>query len=369
MIFWVIATVALLAGVAMVVYFRAFHKPEQAPQDTATKVPDYNLAYDPPASPWERDRAMEAKLGLPIIMAFKRTSPEAYLAIGAKDFKDRNPRPSELRAGLDDPLNRLFQGDTIKKRPMDAPGSWLGQPAPLAFDLRAQKIVDGSSIQGICYALHAKGIAYWLIAWAGETEYGSVAEDFDAIRSRFRLLALRDQWNESAPTVTSFTGRAIEYRLQDGEGIWTEQKDAEQQLPPADLHLVGRVKRRGADFSPEAELWVYILDAGGEDPLKQALAFVEDAREADLAGRAAEFRLLKDEPEGDPVYDTVATPTPVMRVECLVSASREQNRLIVVSAIKQGNKVVVVRAQCELIHRDVFETKLIQIAGSLQMMN
>ena len=350
--FWVVMTVALLAGAGLVVYFSKFHEADKAEAEAGTKLPDYNLVFDPPPAPWVRDMPLEGKLGPPVILAYKRTSPEAFMAFGAKDYKDRRPRPSELKEGLDGPLRRIIQYETRRPEELGNP-VWLGLTASPLYYYRAQ-LPDGSGVKLECHAVHAKGVGYWSICWAGETEYPSVAPEFEAQRARFRLGKQREQWTETAPTATTFAGRAVDYRLQDGENIWTEQKDADKQLPPADLHLVGKVKRRGVDRPPEAELWVYLLDPAGDDPLKQARTFVEATRTAELGGRTVQFKELTDPPEGDPVLDTVETPTPVVRLESLVTESRAQNRLTVVSALRVGNKVVAVRAECELTHREEF---------------
>src|SRR5207245_1075419 len=90
--FWVLFTFAILLGVGVTVYFRAFHNPDKLPQDLATRLKDCNLAFDPPGSPWVRDQDMEAKLGAPVQIVYKRNDPEAYIAICAVPHDDREPR-------------------------------------------------------------------------------------------------------------------------------------------------------------------------------------------------------------------------------------------------------------------------------------
>ncbi|HJZ58848.1 MAG TPA: hypothetical protein VKE74_28150, partial [Gemmataceae bacterium] len=78
------------------------------------------------------------------------------------------------------------------------------------------------------------------------------------------------------------------------------------------------------------------------------------------------FKEHTEPPEGDPPIDTVDTPTPVVRLKSTVEGASTQSRLIVVSATAVGPKLIVVRGQCDWKDREVFETKMMQIAGSLR---
>jgi hypothetical protein len=363
-VFWVVATVALLTGVALTIYFTAFRERESAQSESGIRLPPVNLALDPPGPPWERDQAMESKLGGSIQVVYRRASPEAYLAIGAKDFQDRRPRPSELRRGLMRPLRQVIQEESIRLKEPVENAAWLGQPAAIAFTCHALA-TDGTQVKLECYAVHAKGVAYWWICWAGLADFDAVAPEFDAARGRVRLLKLLDNRTIPDPPVTTFGGHAIPYRILDGEGIWTERPNPETSSHPADLHLLARVKEDGIDQG-EADLWVYLIDPAGDDPFKQGREFVETLRRKEMDGRAVTFKERTGAMEGDPPIDTVDTLAAVVRLEASVEGASGQGRLIVVSAIRLDNKVVVVRAECEWKHRETFETKLVQIAGSLR---
>ena len=129
--------------------------------------------------------------------------------------------------------------------------------------------------------------------------------------------------------------------------------------------MVATVKEDGVEQG-EADLWVYLIDPAGDDPLRQGRQFVEALRPKEVGGRAVAFKERTGAPEGDPPIDTVDTPAPVVRLESTVEGSSDQARLIVVSAIRVDNKVVVVQARCEWKHREAFETRLMQMAGSLR---
>jgi hypothetical protein len=121
----------------------------------------------------------------------------------------------------------------------------------------------------------------------------------------------------------------------------------------------------------EAELSVYLLDGGGDDPTEFARKFAED-RETNRIKLAnpdltpPTFKELTDQPQGDPTPDTVQAKTPVKRLLSDVKESRDAARLIVVSGIRVGDKTVVVHCWSEARKRDTFETKFVQIAASLR---
>jgi hypothetical protein len=363
----VVVAAALMAGTALTVYFTMFGGDNSRGGGTGIELADMNLAFEPPPAPWVRDEDLKAKLGSPVRLVFRRADPDAVMAFGARDFETRNPRPSELRDGLTGPLSRVFvdlQRDEVSG------ARWLGRPAA-SFGFRAQARDGTGTVAGECHAVAHQGMGYWSICWAAEHAVREQLSVFEATRGRFRLLDPRDQWKEREPAVTRFHGDRADYTLLDAEGIW---KDAgtrpEEADPRADLHLRASVKRKGQDFREEAELLVYILDGGGGDPLADARGYVE-AKRSDEVRRAnpafaVVFKELTGEPEGDPTPNTVGPATPVVRLHSTVPGSSSQARLIVISAVRAGDRVVAVHAWCQWTDRAEFEMKLVQIAGSLR---
>jgi hypothetical protein len=353
-----------MAGTALTIYFTMFGGGPRG-GGTGTELADLNLSFEPPPGPWVRDEDLKAKLGSPVRLVYKRTDPDAVMAFGARDFDTRNPRPGELRDGLTGPLGRLFE-DVQRDEVTGA--KWLGRPA-VSFGFRAQARDGTGTVAGECHAVAHQGMGYWSICWAAETAVKDQAGVFEATRGRFKLLDRRDQWKEKEPAVTRFRGDRHDYTLTDAEGIW---KDAgtrpQEQDPRADLHLRASVRTKGRDWRDEAELLVYVLDDAG-DPLAEARQYVE-AKRADEVRRAnpaltVVFKEQTGEPEGDPT-PTVEATAPVLRLQSTVPRSSNQERLIVVSAIRAGDKVVAVHAWCQWADRAALEARLVQIAGSLR---
>ena len=363
---------AMLAVVGVMVYVKVF-RTKDAPggTDLTAQLKEHNLSFERPGAPWAQDDDTRVKLGSPVRVVYARADPEAYMAFGVRDFDTRAPRPSELRDGLTGPLNKLF--DDVKTKEIEG-GTWLGRPA-VGFEFLGRSKQNGPNVAGECLAVAHQGIAYWSICWASEKDTKDQLATFDATRAKFKLLGLRDRWVAKEAPVRAIGGHAAEYQVLDAEGIWAEpdpkaDKPTEYD-PKADLLLRARLKTKGSDRAREATLVAVLLDPAGGAPLDQAQKYVEDRRAAEVkeSGLTAKFTVLTGEPEGDPTPNTVEPTAPVVRVQEGIPGARGQSRLMVVSALAVGKKVVAVYAWCAFDERAAFESKLIQIAGSLREAN
>jgi len=361
----------LLAGVGAMVYLRVTQKPGQGGVGDGTQqLREHNLSFEVPGIPWALDDDTRAKLGPPMLLAFKRTEPDAYIAIGAKDFETREPRPSELRAAVDHIMDRNFEEARHTNIP-DA--SFLGQPAVVGFTFQAIT-KEGTRVAGLFFATSHKGIGYWSISWAGEKDAEEQASAFEAVRDKLKLEKSRENWSAKEQPVRTFGGHALSYQVLDGEDIWKEPDAKDRPVtgedPNGDLLLLAKVKEKGKDFFHEATLVTLLLDSDGGDPLAQARKYVEERRTADVKAADDKFtpKFLERSgaPDGDPPSNPVDTPTPVVRLQMTVQGASSSSKLLVISALKIGGRVVAVHASCAWTERELFEAKLMQIAGSLR---
>ena len=361
---------ALLAGAGLAIYFKITWKPEVMKGENGQQLHAHNLSFETPEAPWAIDDDTKAKLGPPMILAFKRAEPDAFFAVGAKDYATREPRPSDLRSTVDRVMERNFEDVTRINLPDVA---FLGQAATVAFSFTAS-LKDGSRVAGLCHATSYKGVGYWSVSWANEKDAEGQAAAFEGIREKLKLDKSRDSWAAKDLPVRTFGGHAVTYQLLDGEDIWKEpdakDRPASGEDPKGDLLLTARVKVPGHDFPDEATLVAILLDGGGEDPLAQGRKYIEDrlAEQVKVADDklAPKFLERKGNPDGDPPSNPVDTPTPVVRMQMTVQGASSFSKLLVLSAAKVGDRVVVVYAHCSWGDREVFEAKLMQIAGSLR---
>jgi hypothetical protein len=376
----------LMAGTALTVYFKLTQKKDST-TNTVTPFDDLNVGVDTPPEGWARDDSLRVRLGSPYVMSYKRENPEAYMAFGASIApKGRVPRLSDIRSDLMQPLSKLFvRNRDDEKFTEEAPvaASWLGEPLaqsdpnhPNGFNFRALS-TDGLIWKGEAYTVTHKGIAYFWLSWCGENDYEGLKGEFATFRGKFKLLEMRKDWQETQSNVIDFKGDKVPYTISDAEELWKEipagnYPPLKNLEPDLDRRLWMHITpKRGPKTNPHtAELSVYVLDGNG-DPLQVARKYVEDMETARM--RAANpdltppvFKERTSPPEGDPSPTTAYSATPIVRLESHVKEALNSDQLFVISGAKVGDKIVIVRCNCDFIHRRVFETKFVQIASSLR---
>lgn len=361
---------SLLAGVGTVIYMTfGGHSPNRGGGGLDKQLRQHNLSFEVPGAPWARDEDTRARLGSPFVLAFKRTEPDAFIAIGARDFSTREPRIGEMKEALNRVLDRTF--DELNRYQI-ADAKFLGQPAIEAFRFDA-KSKDGPTMKGICYSTSYKGIGYWYLAWASEKDVAEQADVFDAIRDQLKLEKHRETWMARQAPINTFAGRNLGYQVLDGDDLWEEADPAKRPATgedaKADILLLSK-KQMGKDFSEEATLIAMILERDGDDPLAQGVKYVKAQQTARVKESNEAFTPMflerKGDPQGDPPSNPgIETPAPVARFQMTVPGAASVSKLLVISAAKIGDKVVVVLAWCSWQDREVLEAKLTQIAGSL----
>jgi hypothetical protein len=331
------------------------------------KDKEKNFSLEPPPKPWVRDEEMRAKLSAPYIHVYRRDEPEAYIAVGARDYPNSSPRPSDLEAGLTQALHRILERDTIKMFDVEGDKTWMGQ------ECRGYKfegvLKGGGKVEGDARTFGHKGVGYWFVSWTGSGDiYEEQKAMFAEARRRCALLELRKDWKEKQSPVVPFKNTEVPYTILDAEGMWEEVADEARikaEDPKADKYLVTK-KNRKRDFSDEAELVVLLLD-GGANPLADARAYVEAQANLmpDIRGKNT-FVDHAGSLEGDPTPNTVDGNAEFALLKSENSLDRQHAWLYAISAIKVGGKTVAVVAKCPWGQRAAFDTKFVQIVKSLR---
>ena len=298
---------------------------------------------------------MQSTLGAPFVRVYKRENPDAFIAIGARDYKTQEPRPSELIQDLKTPLSRILVSKTLNEEPIPEGTTWFGLPVK-GFNFRGQ-LRSGAVVKGEAYVVANKGLAYWFLAWTGENQiYDEQRETFAKVRSACKFLDQRTNWSPKQSSMVEFKNNVLGYSIRDGEGIWTEQTDekwVKDEDPKADKYFTAKIKSRGSDFPHEAELLILVLDAPADpsiDPLKQAQAYLTERENRDMENRGKTTFQPHTEDTSFDQPNPVEGDAPYILLRSRNDKS-EQSRLWAISAITIGDKLVIAARQVPVCYR------------------
>lgn len=335
----------------------------------------FNLRVETFPSGWDDDATTRETMQANVI-GRKRTGPDAWLALVAKDYGKRNPRAADLNELMD---YRLRQAVSVPEfQPLEG-RTWMGQPA-LAVLFAGE--LDGIRIRGEAHAVGFKGIAYVCFTWCHEREWDAMQEELTSARDKVKFLTQRTNWEPEIAATTVYSPTGAGYQIEDNDGVWVLGKPADQWKqrdpnkfiiddpkehdPAAKMMFMVRYQSRiggdGKRKAPTAEAMLASWDAGG-DPL-------EAAREHVLA------RIKRDYGEAVPAgltLEPAAGPTPIPtdgpaigRFRFRDPNSRDNREIWIISAIRVGSEVVAL--EIKTLEKDItyVEEWMIHLAASLR---
>lgn len=366
-----VSAVVLLAvgAVVVAVVLRPRLTGDGGPGFDESRVEEKNFAYRMPGEPWVRDSDTQVALGANVFALKRDADPPAWAALSVSDYETRSPLQHELKDRMVEQLSRVFAN-----LPADPPlekTTWAGHEA-LKWQFRGEHKATGAVCVGEAYAMGYRGVGYWFYVWAAERDLPAVASELDDLRDRFRTLGLREKWAEKVGAEVVYRGPTGKYKLGNYENIWAPPPgvDPTGEDPKADLllraELKGRAKR---DFNPRANLVAMVLsDAGDAAEVARKYVFNRHTPDAAVFG-PTQITDVTGEPTGDPAVgpDTAAAPTYRLKVSRGgARASKASEKLVVYSAIRVGNEVIVAEGSCPWSEREAWERRLIQLVGSLR---
>jgi hypothetical protein len=179
--------VTLVAGLA--VYFAIKGFPVLEPpggHETPTVTPshesrEFNYRFVFPDSAWKQDNQARVHVKANLL-AMRRSNPDAWFALAARDFKSRTPTKNEV---IDESVKRL-EGYFHQFEWDPAPDSSLsGRPA---WVVNFQGKADNTLMKGECYILTHENTTYWFTTWCAAKEAPRLNSEWEKIREGFTLL-------------------------------------------------------------------------------------------------------------------------------------------------------------------------------------
>jgi hypothetical protein len=369
---WKIAVGLLGAGlvvVALVLLVKEFYSQvADRGEDQVHESKKDNYRFALPGQPWTRDSAIQRAFQADV--ALRRTEPMSWLVIVVKDYKNRDPRKSELT----DEAVRLLRASPSTQAPYFQSVQWeprsegrlADQPA---LRLEFEAVADEVLMSGDAVAFTYRGRAYWVIAWAPRQRKEEAAPEWSELRKGFSLLNERADWTPRGPKQQTLRGKNLEqapYTLRYTEGIWVH-KPAGGYGELADLALVGHEpgdKDKLAGTAATAV--VYLLP-----------------RQADLKAAVTAARAFLEEKQKDSYPETVITPlpdgagklgegpedigdTPGHLARLRIQNTPERERLVVQAIVPQTDYVLVLQCECDWNRRSFWEEEFAAVWRSLR---
>ncbi|HET6576401.1 MAG TPA: hypothetical protein VFG68_22570 [Fimbriiglobus sp.] len=340
------------------------------PPSREVVVADKNFAYTFPGPPWEQDQETRNALDVHAFGLRRTEPPGAWAALEVSDFGAQSPTEGELRDKMSDQLRRVFL-NLPEELPLE-PATWAGLDARRCR-FRGERKGTGSVCSGEVYLLGHKGFGYWFYTWSAERDAAELATQFDDLRARFRVLdGQPGEGIRPAAPGTVFRGTAANYQLTGEASVWKKPEGLAptDEDPKADLLLKGELpSRRKSDFPPRATLVVLVLkDEGDAADVGGKYVRKRHTLDPEVFG-PTKFVELTGEPEGDALPAPEAAGTPPMRLRVTPggeNAARSAEKLVVYSAIRVGDVVVVAEGSCPWSERAVWERRLIRVVGSMR---
>jgi hypothetical protein len=317
-----------------------------------------NFSFRTPDRPWMSDQ--DVKIGLKADLAMRRSSPNRWLAIIAKDFKDRNPRDSDL---IDEAANRLrgyFQ-DMEYSQPVDA--QIAGKKARA---IEFQGVANNVQMNGECVLLAHQGFGYWFLTWAPMQEKENASEEWRDLRERFVLLKEREGWQEGVRKQITFAKENSPYTLRYAESIW-EKQDPGGLDEATDLALLGSDPSEQKHASRTANVEVLLLPAKDDfkDAAADALAHVKKMYTA--GGYPDTTMTVLSDKDGDMDRKQSVGDREGQITHFQVRNGENRERYVLLAVVPLPEKIVAIHCECDLQRRDYWQQEFLTLVESFRV--
>jgi hypothetical protein len=354
----ILALLGVGATVGVVAWVRVLRDQTATETGKAPVKLDY-ATYTVPEVPWHVDDApansMHASIGL------RRDDGTAWMALSAKDYRDRNPRDAKLVEEAIVQLKRYF-GESVEwelKEDEEIGGE-------TAKKLVFQGELNSNLFSGECCMVAHKGVGYWIFTWkAGSMDE---LERAPGLRGEFaevrKGLAFKERsgWKGDRTTAAvEITGKKGDYTLTDADGIW-EKRKAEDYDVAADLALVAN-DRESKDADKRAEVVVLRL------PLPEDSNLVEAARtRLEEIHKAEGYEGVLLEPatrsKTPPPNRVGAVPGKVLMLK--VTDTKDRQRLALLGIVKRPQEFLLFKCECDWRFRNLWEADFLQLLSTYQ---
>jgi hypothetical protein len=293
------------------------------------------------------------------LLTMRRTDPNGWLALAARDYKTRTPRDAEV---IDETVGQLGEFFKNFEWSLKEDGELAGRRAQrLSF----QGSVNHVLMRGECAVLTAEGFAYWFVTW-GPAEFEKPSQrEFAALPQGFRLEKDREGWAEQRPAEVAVQGTRAAYSLRYTEGLWTVWDNPKDVDPEADLMLQARDRAESKHVDKMARVVVLVL---GPQPdlaaaARAARQHVEEQQRALYPKTKA--NVIRD-PEGPQDRDAAVGAAAGHVTKLHVQNSPERERFVVLAVVALPKAVIAVQCECDLKRRSLWAADFKQLLATFK---
>jgi hypothetical protein len=318
-----------------------------------------NCKFAHPGKSWKTEESAKC-FGYPSLLGMRRTEPNAWLTLAAKDYKTTMPRDAEL---FDEAIRRLtdyFQHLEWNQKPDDK----LAEQRAQHFTF--QGVINHVVMQGDCYMFGYKGIGYWLVTWAPAESAATSKEEFDELRKGLTLLKEREGWTIQRPPVRVFRGEQASYSLKDSEGLWEPWSKPKDMDPAGDILLEAKDKVEAQAVDRSARLLVMVLPKENSlaDAVKAARKHLEEQHRGNYP--ATTMEVIRDQ-EGPQDRDGLVGEVGGHVVKLHVKNTQARERLVVLAVVSLPQQIVAIQCECDWKRRSLWEADFAQILGTFSL--
>jgi hypothetical protein len=375
---WLIAA-GLLAGAglaaAAVVLLILHNRSEPGPgHKEAGQLQQFkreNCRFVLPAKPWAKDAPLQQAFQATV--AIHRTDPSAWLLLLVKDYKDREPRKSDL---IDEAVRFLRETtQPAAKATYFQSVQWESRPECRladrpALQLEFEAVVNEVLMSGECTMLTSRGFAYWVFLWAPRSQRQQAAAEWDELRKGLSLLSEREGWTPGrlkARVAQRKEPDRVAYSLRYPEGIWGPRKP-EDYDKLADVALFGHDPAERAKHATKAAVALVLLlprQDNVPDAVKAARTHLLN-REKEIYPETTVEALQDAAAREDRPPGLGQAPFELWRLR--VQNTDERALFVVQAVVPLAEGVLVLQCECDWNRRSFWEEEFLDLWQGLTLM-
>ncbi len=363
---------ALAAGAVLVVYLNRdlifhFGSSQSAGQDEVINGEIFNarnakekvVRLVMSRGAWKQDNPIRS--GLKAIVAIRRTEPDVWVAVAAKDYGPEKPRNAELLKEAKERLENHF-GETLELSEKAEDKDFAGQRVlRLEFKGETKQV----AWHGECLMLPHHGIGYWFFIAAPTLE--EAQQELLEVQKDKRGFVLSDSragWRPQPPKMETFHGTKLPFTVQAPDGVW-EKFPAEDQDEKGDLFLFGKyIKEK--DNRKNASVLVIALEK--QPGLKQALKAVRSYFEEKIEEEDKDNKVVPvSEKAGDAGFAGAIGTIPGRFLDLKVQRGTQATRYILLGVANAGDRTLAFRCQSVWENRQIWRQDFLDLLGSFQV--